>query len=199
MYVVTTRTSLRSWARVGGSVLVILGAIALVSTDLETAVTLVALCVVGYASRAAVASSDTAGSIHQSIGVRATVAVGTLCVVGVIAVAASDVTDALALVATAVLGYAGYRSGSVVRGAVYGTALGVVGSIVVVCLLVVAVGLGTYWTGGVDALLFTAMVAVPTSVFLLLWVGFVLVVGALWGLICGSVGGAITRVTRGVE
>lgn len=199
MYVVTTRTSLRSWAKVGGSVLVILGAIALVSTDLETAVTLMALCVVGYASRVAVASSDSVGSIRQSMGPRATVAVGTLCVVGVIVVAASDVTDALALVVTAVLGYAGYRSGSVVRGAAYGTALGIVGSSVVVCLLVVAVGLGTYWSGGVDALLFTAMFAVLTSVFLLLWVGFVLVVGALWGLVCGSVGGAVARVTHGVE
>ena len=88
------RTSLRSWARLGGSVLLILGTIALVSTDLETAVSLVDLCmVVGYAFQTWVASADSVGSIRQSMGPRAKFAVGTLCVVGMIAVAASDVTE----------------------------------------------------------------------------------------------------------
>ncbi|MFD1564620.1 hypothetical protein ACFR99_13845 [Haloarchaeobius amylolyticus] len=193
------RTSLRSWARLGGSVLVILGAIALVSTDLETAVALMVLCVVaGYTFQAGVASADGVGLIRRSMGPRAKVAVGTLCVVGLIAVAASDVADALALVAIVVLGYVGYRSGSVFRGAVYGITLGVVGSIVVVCLFAVAVGLGAYSAGGIGALLFT--VAFPlTAVAFLLWAGLVLLVGALGGLVCGSVGGAIARVTHGVE
>ncbi len=192
------KKSVRSWARLGGSAPMIFGALALVSTGLETAITLVALCVIGYAFQAAVVSSDSGGSIRQSVGPKATFTVGALCVVGVIVVTASDVTDALALVAIAVLGYAGYRSGSVFRGAVYGTGLGVVGSSVVVCLLAVAVGLGAYSTGGVGALFFTVAFP-PTLVVFLLWVGLVLVVGALWGLVCGSVGGAIARVTHGVE
>lgn len=176
----------------------ILGAIAFVSADLETAVALVALCVVGYAFQARVASADGGESIRRSLGPGAKFAVGTLCVVGVIAVAASDVIDALALATIAVLGYAGYRLGSVVRGGIYGTALGLVGSIVVVCLFTVVVGLGAHSAGGVGALLLT--VAFPPAVIgFLLWAGFVLLVGALWGLVWGSVGGAIARVTRRLE
>lgn len=194
----TARTSLRSWVRLGGSVLVILGAIAFVSTDLETAVALVALCVVGDAFQAGVASADGRGSIRGSLGPRATFAVGTLCVIGVITVTASDVIDALALVTIAVLGYAGYRVGSVVRGGIYGTALGLVGSIVVVCLFAVAVGLGAHSAGGVGALLLTAAF-LPAVIGFLLWAGFVLAVGALWGLVWGSVGGAIARVTHGLK
>ena len=195
----TERSSLRSWARLGGSVLVILGSIALVSSDLETAVFLVVLCmVVGYAYQAGATSADSVGPIGRSMGPRAKVAIGTLCVVGMIAVAASDVADALALVAIAILGYAGYRSGSVFRGAAYGTALGVAGSIVVVCLFAVAVGLGAYSTGGIGALLLT--VAFPLTVIaFLLWAGLVLLFGALLGLVCGSVGGAIARVIQGIE
>ena len=117
-----------------------------VSDDAETAVALVAFCGVGYAGRAAFRSSqrfDRARSSLEVLGPRARPAVGAAVTVAVVVAVTSEAADALVLTGIVAIGYVGYRSGAVFRGALYGAVLGGGGVVSFVVVVVAALGLAT--------------------------------------------------------
>lgn len=190
---------LRSWARTAGSLIVLLSAIALVSADLETVAALVVLCVVGYAGYYVLASSERITALYSSMGRRARFAGGILIATGIIlaTVVYGQPTNAFLVAPVIVLVYGGFRSGGVLRGAIYGGTFGVLGSIAMICLflLLVALAIVLDVPGGRE-LLYKTLFAPGVVGFLgLIWTGFLIASMGLLGVICGSAGGAIARVT----
>ena len=191
--------SLRSHVITLVSALTLLAVILAVSNDAETVVALVAFCAVGYAGRTAVRSSDRFDRIRSSLGAlgpRARTAVGAVATVAVIAAVTSEAGDALLFTGVVAIGYVGYRSGAVLRGALYGAVLGVGGGVSFVVVLVVALGLSmALGVSGTQGLLVKTLYA-PWLVggLGLLWTLAAAVFGGVFGAAFGGAGGAVARL-----
>jgi len=191
--------SLRSHAVTLGSAVTLLAVILAISNDAETAVALVAFCAVGYAGRTAVRSSDRFDRIRSSLGAlgpRARTAVGAVVTVAAIAAVTSEAGDALLLTGVVAIGYVGYRSGAVLRGALYGAVLGVGGGVSLVVVLVVALGLSTALgvSGTQDLLVKTLYAPWLVGGLGLLWTLAATAFGGVFGAAFGGAGGAIARL-----
>lgn len=189
-------SSLRERAATGGSVLLLLVVILLISADAETALALGAFCVVGYASYYGYRTSSVMRPIRSQLTPRRKRGVGLLVSLGVVFLVADAADEGLWVAAMIAFGYTGYRSGRVLRGALYGAVVGVVSSAALVVLVGGVLLLASVLdVGGTRRLLFQALLA-PQVVgfFTLLWGLFVLVLGGITGLVSGGVGGAIARL-----
>lgn len=190
------RSQFRRLLRTGGSVLVLFVIIVLVSTDTKTVVALSMFCAVGYGLLRFVRGSAYARPIRTRVTPARRRAIGITVVVVAIAAAADEPDAGLWMIAMAVTGYTGYRSGRVFRGAITGAIVGVVGAILLATLagtlfLVVTM----FDIGGGRQLLYQVLFAPPVLGFLtLVWLGFALALGGGTGLVCGGLGGAVARL-----
>ncbi|WP_232701375.1 hypothetical protein [Halobacterium wangiae] len=188
--------SLRDMATTVGSVAVLLVVVLLVSSDAKTAVALGGFCVVGFVLHRAYRSSRTVGAIRARLSPRANRVLGVAVLLAVVLTVADDASALVVLTAAGLFGYVGYRAGSVLRGAWYGTVGGLLGSVALVVLLGVAFLLATVaGVEGTRTLALKTLVAPQVVGFVtLVWSVFVVVLGGLVGLVSGSVGGAFARL-----
>lgn len=180
------------------SVLLLLFVIALVSADTKTVVALSALCVVGYgvyrglSSRDWIASRYTSLSRDQRVGIGAAV----LVLLSVTAGVSGAPTDTVWVVAALVFTYVGYRGQGVIRGSAYGLGLGVTaGLLVIVLVLVVFGGAVLADVTGARRVLISQVLFAPAVVgfFGSIYAAFFLTLTSVFGLLCGSIGGALSR------
>lgn len=187
---------LRDKAVAVGSISVVLVVILLISADAETAAALGIFCVVGYVSHYAYRRSSAMRAIRSHVTSRRKRGVGLVVALGAIVLVADTVDEGLWVAGMILFGYTGYRSGRVFRGAFYGMVVAVVSSVVLVVLLGgTLLFVSVFDVGGARSLLVKVLFA-PHVVgfFTLLWVVFVLALGAITGLVSGAFGGALAQL-----
>lgn len=179
-----------------GSIAVLLVAIVLVAADVETVVALVALAGSSYVVYDAYRTSSSTRPVRSRLPTRLKRGLElVVALVGVMAVA-DQVDEGLWLAGMFAFGYTGYRSGRVLRGALYGAAVGVGSTVALVVLVGSLLLLASLLdVAGTRELLYQVLFA-PGIVgfFTLLWSGLVVLLGGLTGLVSGGVGGAIARL-----
>lgn len=182
--------------RTGGSILVVLVVILLISTDAKTVIALSTFCVIGYALVRLYRNSELVRPVRTHLTPMRKQAIGVVVVLGAIVAVADEVDVGLWMIGMAISGYTGYRSGRVFRGAISGAVVGVVGAILFVALVgALFLVITGFDVGGSQELLFQVLYAPHVVGFLtLIWVGFALALAGGTGLICGGLGGAVARL-----